>query len=35
MLNYLWITRHRVGLILYFRRATLDWERDVLCDHSR
>ena len=34
MLNYLRITGHKVGLILNFRRAKLEWERLVL-DTSR
>lgn len=35
MMNYLRITKHRVGVILNFRRAKLEWERVVLSDHSR
>ncbi len=35
MLNYLRITGLKVGLILNFRRAKLEWERIVLSDHSR
>ena len=30
MLNYLRITGHKVGVILNFRRAQLEWERIVL-----
>ena len=30
MVNYLKITGHRVGVILNFRRAKLEWERIVL-----
>ena len=30
MLNYLRITKLSVGLILNFKRATLEWERLVL-----
>ncbi len=30
MLNYLKVTKHRVGLIINFRRARLEWERVVL-----
>jgi GxxExxY protein len=30
MLNYLKITRLKVGVILNFRRAKLEWERIVL-----
>jgi GxxExxY protein len=35
MLNYLRIARLKVGLILNFKRAKLEWERIVLSDHSR
>lgn len=35
MLNYLRISGLRVGVILNFRRAKLEWERIVLSDHSR
>jgi GxxExxY protein len=35
MLNYLRITGLKVGLILNFKRAKLEWERLVLSDHSR
>ena len=35
MLNYLRITGLKVGLILNFKRAKLEWERMVLSDHSR
>ena len=35
MLNYLRITGLKVGLILNFKRAKLEWERIVLSDHSR
>jgi GxxExxY protein len=35
MLNYLRISRLKVGLILNFRHAKLEWERIVLSDHSR
>ena len=35
MINYLRITRHKVGVILNFKRAKLEWERVVLSDHSR
>ncbi len=35
MLNYRRIARLKVGLILNFRRAKLEWERVVLSDHSR
>ncbi len=34
MLNYLRITRHKVGIILNFKRAKLEWERIVL-DRTR
>lgn len=34
MLNYLRITGHKVGIILNFKRAKLEWERIVL-DRSR
>ena len=34
MLNYLRITGHKVGVILNFKRAKLEWERIVL-DRSR
>jgi GxxExxY protein len=30
MLNYLRVTNHRVGVILNFKKATLEWERIVL-----
>ena len=30
MLNYLRITGHKVGVILNFKRAKLEWERIVL-----
>jgi len=30
VLNYLKITKHRVGLILNFKKPTLEWERLVL-----
>lgn len=30
MLNYLRITKHRVGLLLNFKRPKLEWERVVL-----
>ncbi len=30
MLNYLKITGHKVGLILNFKRAKLEWERIIL-----
>jgi GxxExxY protein len=35
MLNYLRITRSKVGVLLNFKRAKLEWERVVLSDHSR
>jgi GxxExxY protein len=35
MLNYLRITGLKVGLILNFKRAKLEWERIILSDHSR
>ena len=35
MLNYLRITRHKVGVILNFRRAKLEWERIVLSHQGR
>ncbi len=35
MMNYLRITRLKVGLILNFKRAKLEWERIILSDHSR
>lgn len=35
MLNYLRITGCKVGLLLNFKRARLEWERIVLSDHSR
>jgi len=34
MLNYLRITGLRVGVILHFKRARLEWERIVLSDHA-
>jgi hypothetical protein len=34
MINYLRISGHKVGVILNFRRAKLEWERIVL-DRSR
>jgi hypothetical protein len=30
MLNYLKITGHKVGVILNFKRAKLEWERMIL-----
>jgi hypothetical protein len=30
MLNYLRITGHKVGVLLNFKRAKLEWERIVL-----
>jgi GxxExxY protein len=35
MLNYLHITKLRVGLILNFKRAKLGWERLVLSENPR
>ncbi len=35
MLNYLRISGLKVGLLLNFQRAKLEWERIVLSDHSR
>jgi GxxExxY protein len=35
MLNYLRITGHKVGVILNFKRAKLEWERIVLSENSR
>ncbi len=35
MLNYLRISGMKVGLLLNFQRAKLEWERIVLSDHSR
>lgn len=35
MLNYLRITGCKVGLLLNFKRARLEWERIVLSDHAR
>ncbi len=35
MMNYLRITRLKVGLLLNFKRAKLEWERIILSDHSR
>jgi GxxExxY protein len=35
MLNYLRISGLKVGILLNFRRAKLEWERIVLSDHSR
>jgi GxxExxY protein len=35
MLNYLRITGHKVGVILNFKRAKLEWERIVLSANSR
>ena len=35
MLNYLRIAALKVGLIVNFKRAKLEWERIVLSDHSR
>lgn len=35
MINYLRITGFKVGVILNFKRAKLEWERIVLSDHSR
>ncbi|MFT3868185.1 MAG: GxxExxY protein [Nibricoccus sp.] len=35
MLNYLRISGLKVGVLLNFQRAKLEWERVVLSDHSR
>ena len=35
MINYLRVTGLKVGVILNFKRAKLEWERIVLSDHSR
>jgi len=35
MMNYLRVTGLKVGVILNFKRAKLEWERIVLTDHSR
>lgn len=35
MLNYLRITGHKVGVVLNFKRARLEWERIVLTENSR
>ncbi|MBK9991961.1 MAG: GxxExxY protein [Verrucomicrobia bacterium] len=35
MLNYLRISGLKVGLLVNFQRAKLEWERVVLSDHSR
>jgi GxxExxY protein len=35
MLNYLRITGLRVGVLINFKRAKLEWERVILSDHSR
>ena len=35
MISYLRITKLKVGLIINFKRAKLEWERIVLSDHSR
>ena len=35
MLNYLRIAGFKVGVILNFKRAKLEWERVILTDHSR
>jgi GxxExxY protein len=34
MLNYLRITGHKVGVILNFKRAKLEWERIVLTNRE-
>jgi GxxExxY protein len=34
MLNYLRITKLRVGLILNFKHPRLEWEQIVLCEHQ-
>lgn len=34
MINYLKITGHKVGVILNFKRAKLEWERIVLSNHQ-
>jgi GxxExxY protein len=34
MLNYLKITGHKVGVILNFKRAKLEWERIVLTNRE-
>lgn len=35
MLNYLKVTKRKVGVILNFKRSKLEWERIVLSEHSR
>ncbi len=35
MINYLKITGHKVGVILNFKRAKLEWERIVLSNRER
>ena len=35
MMNYLRISRLKVGLIINFKRAKLEWDRIILSDHSR
>jgi hypothetical protein len=35
MISYLRITKLKVGLIINFKRAKLEWERIVLSDPSR
>ena len=35
MMNYLRISRLKVGLILNFKHAKLEWDRIILSDHSR
>jgi hypothetical protein len=35
MINYLRITGLKVGLLLNFQKAKLEWERMVLCENSR
>ena len=35
MISYLRITKLKVGLIINFKRAKLEWERIVLSDHLR
>jgi len=34
MINYLKITGHKVGVILNFKRAKLEWERIVLSNRE-
>jgi len=35
IVNYLRVTKRKVGLIINFKHAKLEWKRVVLTDHSR